>query len=92
MSHTFFISYILQVEHRGTQPTGWEAAAASALEPESPSLSFLWAQLDETGNQNTSAHQSTPNAAAASELQLPLQLHEADQHQTENDSELPELQ
>ena len=100
---------MLQVQHRGTQPTGWEPAAWSGASPAgsslsglqlgSPSLSFIFSEFVEPGSQNTSAHRSTPSIPSAAAA-LELQLHDADQHQTENDSardgvtehELPELE
>ena len=88
MSHTFFISYIWQVEDRGTQPTGLEAAGTSGathddsnlsgLDMENPSLSFLVRHIGETY-----IDQSTP--AGADELQE-LQLPDANQQQAEDDT------
>ena len=74
----------LGLEATGTQAPGLEAAGTSGathdasnlsgLDLESPSFSFILSHLGDT-----SAHQSTP---AAAELQLP----DANQHQTENDT------
>ena len=89
-SHTIFISYVSQVQHRGTQPTGWEPAAWSGASPAGSSLSgllgspssFNLSDFVEMGNQNTSGQRSTPSAAAGSAQQL----HDAGQKHTDKDS------
>ena len=79
---------MLQAQHRGTQPTGWEPAAWSVASPAGSGLSglqlgspFNISDFLDTGSQNTSGHRTTPAAAAGG----PNQLQDAGHKHMDND-------